>query len=237
VVRDRAKFIIGIVGLLTFSVALTIWLSPIIAGQTGLQWADTFFNQLSKNSSHFTPKVMPEVENHRGKAFDVEVGAKAPETAQHIAALFDTAGAQAKLNGKKVALKGDLGAVAQAVIADAEVMYQNREQELQTRYGFSGREVIFCWWTALDAINQHALDAGDLTTSYFVNGLMTKVCEPAYNFAGITPRSVSDSWLPLFGLLAFYLAYTVLYGFSILYLFEGLGITAQATPHAERQEG
>lgn len=233
-IRDRAKFNIGILGLVTFFIALTIWLSPVIDDQTGLQWADNFFNQLSKNSSHFIPRVSQDAERYRGKGFQAQVTVKDPAIAQHIAQLFARAGSEAKTRGNQVTLAGDLGAVAKIVIADAEVMYENREHDLQAKYGFPGREVIFCWWTALDAIYQQFVDSGDVTTSNFASALKTKVCEPAYNFAGITPRNASDAGLLLFMLLAFYIVYTVWYGFSILYLFEGLGITAQATRREEQ---
>lgn len=233
-VRDRAKFTIGVIGLVTFFIALTVWLSPVIEDQTGLQWADSFFNQLSKSSSYFLPKVSKDVGKYQGKGFQVEVSVKDAAIGEHIAQLFSGAGSQARASGKKVTLTGDLGAVARAVIEDAEVMYQDKEPQLQSKYGFPGREVIFCWWTALDAIYQQLLDTGDIPASNFASALKTKVCEPAYNFAGITPRNASDAGLPLFALLAFYIIYTVWYGFSILYVFEGLGITAQATRREEK---
>lgn len=233
-VKDRTKFTIGLVGLVTFVIALTVFLSPVLEDRTGLQWADGFFNQLSKSSSYFLPKVSEESVDYAGKSFWAQVTAQDPVIAEHLERVFAVAGAQTRLQGNTVELAGDLGAVARAVIADAESMYRGRERELQAAYGFTGREAIYCWWTALDAIYRQFLAEGDIPTSNFASMLRTKVCEPAYNFVGIAPRSPSEAGLPLFALLSFYLLYTVWYGFSILYLFEGLGITAQASKREEQ---
>lgn len=232
--RNRTKFTLGLVGLVTFVIALTVCLSPVLDDQTGLQWADGFFNQLSKNSSYFLPKVAEESANYAGKSFRAQVTPRDPVIAEHIERVFAVAGAQTRAHGKTVELAGDLGAVARAIIADAEGMYRGRERELQAAYGFSGREAIYCWWAALDAIYRQFVEEGDVPASNFASMLRTKVCEPAYNFVGIAPRSPSEAGLPLFALLAFYLLYTVWYGFSILYLFEGLGITVQATRREEQ---
>jgi hypothetical protein len=234
VVRDRGKFTTGVWGLGIFFVALALWLSPVIGGKSGLQWADNFFNQLSKSSSYFLPQMAKNAEGYRGKIFEARVTAKDPAVAQHIAQLFAGAGAQINVNASQVFLRGDLGAVGEKMIADAQVMYENREHDLEAKYGFPGREVVYCWWVAVDAIYQQYVAAGDVASSAFASALKTKVCEPAYNFAGITPRRASDAAWPLFALLAFYLCYTLWYGFSILYVFEGLGITVQAQRRKEQ---
>ncbi|HXZ35113.1 MAG TPA: hypothetical protein VEL68_03740, partial [Thermodesulfobacteriota bacterium] len=60
------------------------------------------------------------------------------------------------------------------------------------------------------------------------------VLEPAYNFAGIETRPIGENIWTVALFLGFYLLYTLLYGFSILFLFEGLGI--QATKSKGKKE-
>jgi hypothetical protein len=62
----------------------------------------------------------------------------------------------------------------------------------------------------------------------------SKVLEPAYNFRGIDAKEIGENVIPLVGLLAFYVLYTVWYGFSIMFLFEGLGIGVEK--RAEKRE-
>lgn len=64
--------------------------------------------------------------------------------------------------------------------------------------------------------------------------MTTRVLEPSYNFAGIKPRKISENIGIVALLLGFYIFYTLWYGFSIMYLFEGLGI--KATKPREKKE-
>jgi hypothetical protein len=51
-----------------------------------------------------------------------------------------------------------------------------------------------------------------------------KAVETAYNYYGIKAEKISDRfWMVLFSLI-FYVAYTLWYGFGIMYLFEGWGM-------------
>jgi hypothetical protein len=56
--------------------------------------------------------------------------------------------------------------------------------------------------------------------------MTTRVFEPAYNFRGITPMRISDNYGKVIFLLVFYVLYTLWYGFSIMLIFEGVGISA-----------
>jgi hypothetical protein len=60
----------------------------------------------------------------------------------------------------------------------------------------------------------------------FAKFMTTRILEPSYNFAGIESKSISENVGIVAFLLMFYIFYTVWYGFSIMYLFEGLGIGA-----------
>ena len=47
--------------------------------------------------------------------------------------------------------------------------------------------------------------------------------ECSYNFYKIQPQNIGDRWgIVLFSLI-FYVIYTVWYGFSVMYMFEGAG--------------
>jgi hypothetical protein len=49
-----------------------------------------------------------------------------------------------------------------------------------------------------------------------------------YNFSGIAPEKVSSKTITLIVSLVFYVCYTIWWGFSIFFLFEGFGLAMEA---------
>ena len=57
-----------------------------------------------------------------------------------------------------------------------------------------------------------------------VTSLKKKAVETSYNYYKIEPQKISDRlWVVVFSLV-FYVVYTMWYGFSIMFLFEGWGL-------------
>ena len=54
---------------------------------------------------------------------------------------------------------------------------------------------------------------------------MKKAVEPAYNYYGVVAEKVIDKAVIMTGLLVFYVAYTMWWGFAIFYMFDGIGLT------------
>ena len=241
IVRNRPRFVVGAVGLVTFFAVLTVWMSPIADGKSGLVWADGFFNQLSKSSAYRLPELLRRAPDYRGQVFDVTVKTRTPEDAARLAKVFAIAlGGEkgpepfvAEAAGSSVHLKGDLGAAAAALLADAEPVYRNQDEPLQGKYGMSGREVLYWYWTGFGEIYKHYMGRAEVGTANFASAMRTKVCEPIYNFHGIPPARASEAMGRLVFLLGFYVLYTLWYGFSIMFLFEGMDISAQ---RARRRE-
>ena len=55
--------------------------------------------------------------------------------------------------------------------------------------------------------------------------VMKKAVEPAFNFYKIEAQKVIDKAGVMTGLLVFYVAYTMWWGFAIFYMFDGIGLT------------
>jgi len=223
-IRDRRKFFLGAAGLASFLIVLAVWLSPVFDGRSGLEWADDFFNQLSKQSAYYLPELCNQASALQGRIVAVSWPAGDAAEASRAARVLSSAGGQATADQAQVRLKGDAGALAQALLADAEQVFGGDTAALECRYGLGAKEVLYAWWTAFGAIYKQFIREGDRPASDFASAMRTRVCEPVYNFAGIEPLAVLSAPGRLAFLLAFYLGYTVWYGFSILYLFEGLGI-------------
>lgn len=125
-------------------------------------------------------------------------------------------------------IRGDYGRLAAAAIADASLAFHNNERLLEHKYSIPSREVILIWWQVFKCLEIDFGRSGRSVESRFAQYVRTKVIEPAYNFGGIEPRSISENLLPAALLLALYLVFTLLYGFSVLLLFDGLGVSRVA---------
>jgi hypothetical protein len=234
-VLSRRKFGAGIVGLVSFAVVFLAWFRPDQEGRTGLRQADDLFNRLSKGSACHIPALRHEAASLGERGFLCYVEAPAPGDAARIASLARRGQAAVELAEHGVHVRGRLQLLAAALLDDAEMLFAGQERELSAKYGglMGAKEVVYHWWLICEPVYKAYISKGDIPASNLTSALRTRACEPAYNFAGIPPTPVADAAWPLAGLLGFYVLYTVWYGFSIMFLCEGLGLAARK---AEKKE-
>lgn len=228
IIMNKGMFFKGMVSLILFLALLIPLFTPVFGGQTGMEYADDLFNSLSKGSSYYIPQVAEDAKSLQGKSLDTTITVSDPEYIAVTAKLFEGAGAQVAVNGSEVQVKGDLGAVVQAAVTDADNLFLEQEAAIQSKYGEDARLVVYTWYNSFLQMEKSLAD-GD---SEFLKNVSARALEPAYNFAGIPAAKVSERAGITIFLFVFYVFYTVWYGFSIMFLFEGLGITASKAKHA-----
>ena len=234
-VRDRKKFWIGLIGLVLFSAILMFWTSPWGNYKSSLEWADGLFNQLAKDSTYFIPEAVKLAGRFEGITVDFGVNPRWPGADSVMAKILQANAFSATvLNDGRVRIKGDLGLLGKAASADAELLFRGREKDLEGRYGLDGKEVIYYWWITFDGLTRRLIQENRSLEADFTRFMTTRVLEPSYNFAGIETRNITENAGTVSFLLGFYVFYTLLYGFSILFIFEGLGI--KATKAKEKRE-
>ncbi|MCL6634214.1 MAG: hypothetical protein K6T29_00365 [Peptococcaceae bacterium] len=230
----KKQFMIGLLMMISFALVFVVLMSPVMNGKTVIQTADDLFNSLTKGSTYHIPKIQSSAAKFEGKAFDVSVSVKSKEEVEKVTRLFTLAGARVEAADTKVKISGDLGKTAKAALADADSLFKGEDAKLAQKYGFSGKEAAYYWWTVFKELeSKYKLEARSSEMS-FANSLQTKALEVAYNFHGIQADKVADRAGITTFMLIFYVVYTVWYGFAIMYLFEGLGIIASA--HGEKAE-
>jgi len=232
IIMNKGMFFKGLVSLILFLSLLIPLFSPVFNGQTGMQYADDLFNSLSKGSAYYIPEVAEDAKSLQGKSLDTTIKVNDPAHTELTAKLFEGAGAQVAVNGNEVQVKGDLGAIVQAAVIDADNLFTEQEAAIQTRYGEDARLVLYTWYNTFSQMEKNLLHDGYTEESLFLKKVSVRALEPSYNFAGITAAKVSERAGITIFLFAFYVFYTVWYGFSIMFLFEGLGITASKAKHA-----
>ncbi|MEW6203213.1 MAG: hypothetical protein AB1546_14635 [bacterium] len=232
-IKNGTAFGFGVFLALIFFGLLVLIFSPVIKGRNGLQFADDSFNRLAKGSSYFVPKVSESAEKFIGKKLNLTVKFDEKDKKDRtvdlnaVSRVFTMAGAQVEV-GKdtgKVIIKGDLGKILMSAVSDSDSMYKNNGEAVSARYGVDEKTVMRAWWGVLNKADKQLKKDRLLSESKIVGEINRKAVEPAYNFYGIEAQRVSEHAGLLTMLLVFYIFYTLLWGYAIYLLFNGLGLT------------
>ncbi len=255
VIKNPKTFRTGVLLGLSFFAVLALIFSPVFGvdpttskPMTGLDFADALFNKLSKSSSYFIPKVRENAAKFQGKSFIVTIAAPAKgdvvnhdiedlskfdagELTGKMTQVLQRGGAQVVSRDSKLTISGDLGNMLRAVLDASDLMYHDKGEVVAVNYGFSeageegGKQAMSLWWIALDKMTKKFQSEKKLDEMNIVADVMKKGIEPAYNFYDIEAQSVSDKALLMVSLLVFYVVYTLWWGYSIFYMFDGLGLS------------
>ena len=231
---------VGIALAVSFLVALFLIFSPIFGeGKNGLVFADDLFNKLSKGSSYFIPKVSKNNEKFMGKVFSVSIKVSKPEDkpgdaekrAERAARLFTVnPGAKVEVNGSELKIEGDLGLVLKAALEDADMMFKNEGDKIKAKYAVAMgtddvKQMFRQWYNILPKISKEFAKEKKIEEANIVSAVTKKAVETAYNYYGVEAQKVSEKAVLMIGLLVFYVAYTMWWGFAIFFIFDGIGLT------------
>lgn len=219
----------GFLLLASFFAVLVAIFMPLFPGVhggkvNGLDYLDNFFNELSKGSAYYIDKQMKKVEKYAGQEFSTSMKMKSADEAALVAKLFTTNNIPAEVDDVKVKVSGDFGAMLTTMLKDADLMYKNDGAAIVAKYGVDERKAIYSWYNALTAMEKDLTKAEKFEQAQVVKNAMTKAVEPAFNYYKVDAKSVKAEMMLLIAALAFYVIYTMWYGFGLLYLFEGIGI-------------
>jgi hypothetical protein len=226
VVKNKKPFSIGVVLALSFFGVLLFIFSPVFGdGKNGLVYSDDMFNKLSKGSSYFIPKIAKNNEKFSGTAIAATIKFDKPEQGAGAAKLLAAAGVEVKNAGAEVTVNGNLGALMAKVLQDSDDMFKNDGKKVADRYGVDEKEAMTMWWNVLKVMDKELKKQGKIEDAKIVSDVMKKAVEPAFNFYKIEAQKVTEKAGIMTGLLIFYVAYTMWWGFAIFYLFDGVGLT------------
>jgi hypothetical protein len=226
IVKNKSTFFTGAFLAVTFAGVLTLIFSPVFGdGRSGLVYADDMFNKLSKGSSYFIPKVMKSNEAFANTALAVSVKFEKPEQIDGTVKLLAAAGIESKNANPELQINGNLGALMAKILLDSDDMYKNNGTAVAARYGADEKKVMESWHNMLKGVDKALKKQGKIEDAKIVSDVMKKAVEPAYNYYKIEAQNVVDKAGIMTGLLLFYVAYTMWWGFAIFYMFDGIGLT------------
>jgi hypothetical protein len=104
-------------------------------------------------------------------------------------------------------------------------MFKNDGKTVSDRYGMDEKKAMKSWWVALGKIEKNLKKEKNVQRQRSSQKWNKKAVEPAYNFYKIEGQKVADHAGMMSGLLVFYVAYTMWWGYSIFYLFDAFGLS------------
>lgn len=228
-IRNKALFNKGLMLMASFLCIFVSLFLPIWGGHgNGLDAADNMFNRLSKGSSYFIPGVKEDALKLEGKSVTITVKVKDAAIAPRAVENLIKAGATAELKDGAITYSGDLGKVLGAALVDADDLFNNRGPAVLERYAATEKDaektIVKAWWAVLDPSIKELQKQKLIQEAKVVGQVNKRGLEPGYNFYGINSERVMDNVLPLVGLLAFYVLYTMWYGYAIFDMFAGIGL-------------
>jgi len=245
-IRNKSAFFKGFSLMVSFCIVFALIMSPLFKDQngnpqTGLEFADEFFNKLSKNSSDYFDQVKESAAKQKGKTLAVvapiakpdpkdepdaaKAQAKANQDAQDIAKALQATGAQVDVKDNVLTVKGDLGAMLDYTAAKAQFAFGLVGAEAEKPENQALRKNLKNIWKGYLAMIKPLQKDGKVAEAKALDNVMKKGIEPAYNFYGIVGEPVSKNIFLLAFLLAFYVVYTMWYGYGIFYMFDGIGLS------------
>jgi len=221
---DKLKFYAGLGMLVVFTVLLVIMFLPVLDGKNALQYSDELYNSISKDSAYYIDDVKADSTEFDRTSVSVTIEMETEEQAEQTALLYQETGAEAIVSGAEVEVAGDLGRILETCLNDADDMYYNEGETIQTKYGYDERIVLYNWWESLDVMSSELEDQDLFDEAKGIDKALAKAIEPAYNYYGIEAESMIDRiGIVLFSLI-FYVVYTLWYGFALMYMIEGWGL-------------
>lgn len=220
----KKKFAAGLAMIAAFVVVLVIFFMPVFAGQNGLDYLDQLYNSISKNSAYYIPGLTEQAGKFDGAKLEARLEFGDQGAAKRAALLFGAAGAEASPDGDVLVVRGDLGKVIGASLADSDAMFHNQGEKLSAKYeGNEPRLMLYTWWQTYKALEKSLNRQKEFAQAKFTQVVQAKAVEMSYNYYGIQPQSIGDRWLIVVASLLFYVVYTLWYGFGVMYMFEGAG--------------
>lgn len=223
-IAHKKEFYGGIAMMLVFIAVMVIIFSPVFNGKNGLQYMDDLYNCISKGSAYTIPQLKEKANKFMGNTVNATLAMKDNEQAEKTAFLLKKAGMSVIISEFELKVTGDFGKILIHCLGDADLMYHNDGRALAAKYNYNEREVMYNWWVALKAMDRDLKKQKKFQESKTIGEVSKKGVELSYNYYKVEPQKLVDRLGVVIFSLFFYVAYTLWYGFSILFMFEGWGM-------------
>ncbi|MEW6259854.1 MAG: hypothetical protein AB1547_08085 [Thermodesulfobacteriota bacterium] len=221
---NKKEFMTGFFLMVAFLIVLFVMFMPVFGGHNALNYFDSLYNSISKGSAYYIPDLKKKVEKSSAKNIAVTLAMKDDAEAKAVGTLLMKTGAMVNVNGSQIKMSGEMNAIMAAALEDADNLFQNRGEAVKGKYQMDERLAGYGWWVGMKAIIKDLNRQHLFAEAKQLGEINKKAIECAYNYYGIVPQNIGDKWGIVFLSLAFYVIYTIWYGYGILFMFEGWGL-------------
>ncbi len=220
---SKKEFYTGVGLMAGFLAVLVMMFLPLFDGKNALNALDALYNTISKGSAYYIPKLKKDAETYAGKNIAVNITMSDENTAKETEQLFTKSGAAVTVSGANLSVNGDIGKILANCLDDSDEMFHNQGEKIKAKYNCEERKVMVNWWNALKSMDKDLKKQEKFAEAKPIHMVMKKGVECSYNYYKVDPQNISDRWAIVLFSLVFYVVYTVWYGFSIMFMFEGSG--------------
>ena len=228
-IAHKKEFLGGFIMMAIFLAVLVAIFMPLFKTQDGksqnaLEYLDDLYNSISKGSAYYIPDVKEKADAYMGKDVEVTLAMADSTQAEQTLKLYEAAGCNVTASDNELKVSGDLGKIMAASLVDADSMYYNKGEEIKGRHGYDERQALYNWWTSFKAMDKDLKAQKKFEEAKILAEVVKKAVETSYNYYTIEPQKIKEKLgIVLFSLI-FYVAYTLFYGFAIMFMFEGWGL-------------
>ncbi|HCU68192.1 MAG TPA: hypothetical protein DGF30_02985 [Desulfomicrobium sp.] len=227
-IHNKKEFNGGLALLVLFFIVLFAMFQPLFDGHNAMAYLDNLYNSISKGSAYYVDNLKEEAKSVAGYQVNVTMKMKSESQAADSVALITAAGATAEAKGKELTVSGDYVAILNACLEDSDKMYHNDGAALIAKYpvfaGKDERQALYNWNVILEGFDKGLKEQEAFAQAKVAFNINSKVVETAYNYYKVVPEQIKDKVGIVIFSLAFYVIYTMWYGFGILFVFEGWGL-------------
>lgn len=227
-IHNKKEFTGGLVLLAIFFAVLVGMFLPLFDGHNAMAYLDNLYNSISKGSAYYVEEIREMVEPTEGKTIKVSITLDTEVMASESADLIKTAGGTAVADGKKLSIEGNYAAMLKSCLDDSDKMYHNDGAALLQKYPMFAskdeRTILYDWNRTLNFVDRALKQQSEFELAKIAFEMNSKVVETAYNYYKVKPEKIMDKLGVVVFSLAFYVIYTMWYGFAILFVFEGWGL-------------
>ena len=227
-IHNKKEFNGGLALLVLFFIVLFAMFQPLFDGHNAMAYLDNLYNSISKGSAYYVDNLKEEAKSVAGYQVNVTMKMKSESQAADSVALITAAGATAEAKGKELTVSGDYLAILNACLEDSDKMYHNDGAALSAKYpvfaGKDERQALYNWNVILEGFDKGLKEQEAFAQAKVAFNINSKVVETAYNYYKVVPEQIKDKVGIVIFSLAFYVIYTMWYGFGILFVFEGWGL-------------
>lgn len=226
---DKKAFYRGAALGIAFLVVLYYMFTPNFGGTNAFHASDNLFNSISKGSTYYIPQVMDGIKVFDGQPFLMNVFEDEPKYAPYAAIILKKNDVKVVPADKGLRVSGDLGVLMMRATQDSDAMFKNQGKTLADKYGMDEKQAMYVWWKIMKEIKV-GLDQQKIfaPATFISKNVIKRAIEVGYNYYGIEGQQAEDRWGIIVFSLVFYVVYTMWWGYSIFFMFEGLGLEMTA---------